>query len=160
MPARRVDGRVRRRRLAVLVAVLAVLVVTFFLGQQVASPIGLFEYEGDVALATYTVVYALYLGLTMARMLWLAVRSLSGTRNRLRAGMAVFAVGCVLGLVGLLACLVLTVANFPTLIGGSPGLATAIGAVLVASFVVGVVWSLRRPSVLSESTGPTTAPAA
>jgi amino acid transporter len=66
----------------------------------------------------------------------------------------------VLGMVGLLACLVLTVSNFPTLIGGSAGLAAAIGAVLVLAFVVGVVWSLRRPSVLSESTDTTTAPAA
>jgi amino acid transporter len=49
-----------------------------------------------------------------------------------------------LGLAGLLACLWLTISNFPTLIGGSPALATAIGAVLVAAFVIGAVWS-RRP---------------
>ncbi|GAA4539972.1 APC family permease [Pseudonocardia xishanensis] len=50
-----------------------------------------------------------------------------------------------LGLVGLLACLALTVANFPTLIGGSPALAAAIGAVLVLAFAVGALWS-RRPA--------------
>jgi amino acid transporter len=50
-----------------------------------------------------------------------------------------------LGFVGLLVCLWLTITNFPTLIGGSPALATAIGAVLVAAFVLGAVWS-RRPA--------------
>jgi amino acid transporter len=50
-----------------------------------------------------------------------------------------------LGLVGLLVCLWLTISNFPTLIGGSPALATAIGAVLVAAFVLGAAWS-RRPA--------------
>jgi amino acid transporter len=49
-----------------------------------------------------------------------------------------------LGLAGLLVCLWLTITNFPTLIGGSPALATAIGAVLVAAFGIGAVWS-RRP---------------
>jgi amino acid transporter len=49
-----------------------------------------------------------------------------------------------LGLVGLLVCLWLTVSNFPTLIGGSPGLAAGIGAVLVLAFVLGAVWSRRR----------------
>lgn len=53
-----------------------------------------------------------------------------------------------LGLVGLLVCLVLTVSNFPTLIGGSPALATGIGAVLVLSFVLGVAWS-RRAAVVA-----------
>ena len=56
-----------------------------------------------------------------------------------------------LGLAGLLVCLWLTVSNFPTLIGGSPALATAIGAVLVLAFVLGAVWSRFRPS------GPTPA---
>ncbi|MBC3192728.1 APC family permease [Pseudonocardia sp. C8] len=46
-----------------------------------------------------------------------------------------------LGLAGLLTCLSLTVAHFPTLIGGSPALATAIGAVLVIAFVLGAAWS-------------------
>ncbi|MGI5131912.1 APC family permease [Pseudonocardia sp. CA-107938] len=50
-----------------------------------------------------------------------------------------------LGLAGLLVCLWLTIANFPTLIGGSPALATAIGAVLAAAFVLGAAWS-RRPA--------------
>jgi hypothetical protein len=36
------------------------------------------------------------------------------------------------------------VSNFPTLIGGSPALATAIGAVLVLSFLLGAAWSRRR----------------
>ena len=44
----------------------------------------------------------------------------------------------------LLVCLWLTISNFPTLIGGSPALAAAIGAVLVAAFVIGAAWS-RRP---------------
>jgi amino acid transporter len=52
-----------------------------------------------------------------------------------------------LGLVGLLACLWLTVSNFPTLIGGSPALAAGIGAVLVLAFVVGALWS-RRPAAV------------
>ncbi|QJY49162.1 APC family permease [Pseudonocardia broussonetiae] len=51
-----------------------------------------------------------------------------------------------LGLVGLLACLVLTVSNFPTLIGGSGLLASVIFAVLVLSVVFGVVWSRVRPA--------------
>lgn len=50
----------------------------------------------------------------------------------------------VLGLAGLLVCLWLTVSNFPTLIGGSSGLAAGIGAVLVLAFVLGAVWSRRR----------------
>lgn len=50
-----------------------------------------------------------------------------------------------LGLAGLLTCLALTVANFPTLIGGSPALATAIGAVLVVAFAGGALWSRRVP---------------
>ncbi|MBN9111420.1 MAG: APC family permease [Pseudonocardia sp.] len=57
-----------------------------------------------------------------------------------------------LGLVGLLACLWLTVSNFPTLIGGSPSLATAIGAVLVLAFVFGLVWSRRRPATPAAPT--------
>ncbi|WP_281689384.1 APC family permease [Pseudonocardia thermophila] len=54
------------------------------------------------------------------------------------------------GLAGLLVCLWLTISNFPTLIGGSPTLATAIGAVLVAAFVIGAVWSRRT----APSAGP------
>jgi amino acid transporter len=65
-----------------------------------------------------------------------------------------------LGLLGLLACLVLTVSNFPTLIGGSTGLAVGIGAVLVLAFVLGVVWSLRRPSVLPDPADPAAQPTA
>jgi amino acid transporter len=49
-----------------------------------------------------------------------------------------------LGLVGLLACLVLTASNFPTLIGGSGGLAFGIGAVPVVAFAFGLVWSRLR----------------
>jgi amino acid transporter len=49
-----------------------------------------------------------------------------------------------LGLLGLLVCLWLTVSNFPTLIGGSPALATAIGSVLVLAFALGAVWSRFR----------------
>ncbi|GAY11493.1 APC family permease [Pseudonocardia sp. N23] len=58
----------------------------------------------------------------------------------------------VLGLAGLLVCLWLTVSNFPTLIGGSPALATAIGAVLVVAFVFGLVWSRRRPATPPDPT--------
>ncbi len=57
-----------------------------------------------------------------------------------------------LGLVGLLVCLVLTVSNFPTLIGGSPALAIGIGAVLVLAFVLGAAWSRR-----TAATAPVTA---
>lgn len=55
-----------------------------------------------------------------------------------------------LGLLGLLACLALTVHNFPTLIGGSTGLALAIGAVLVVVFLAGVAVALVR----RDPTGP------
>ncbi|MDD7917843.1 APC family permease [Actinomycetospora callitridis] len=48
-----------------------------------------------------------------------------------------------LGLLGLLVCLVLTIGNFPTLIGGSTGLALGIGAVLVVVTLVGVVVGAR-----------------
>ena len=49
-----------------------------------------------------------------------------------------------LGLTGLIVFLWLTISNFPTLIGGSAGLATAIGAVLVVFFAAGAVWSRTR----------------
>ncbi|MDQ0382112.1 APC family permease [Amycolatopsis thermophila] len=54
----------------------------------------------------------------------------------------------VLGLAGLGTCLVLTVLNFPTLIGGSVGLAAVIGAVLAGAFAAGAVLSavLRSPA--------------
>jgi amino acid transporter len=51
-----------------------------------------------------------------------------------------------LGLLGLLVCLVLTIGNFPTLIGGSTGLALGIGAVLVVVTLVGVVIGARGPA--------------
>ena len=51
-----------------------------------------------------------------------------------------------LGLLGLLVCLVLTIGNFPTLIGGSTGLALGIGAVLVVVTLVGVVVGARGPA--------------
>ncbi len=57
-----------------------------------------------------------------------------------------------LGLVGLLAFLALTILNFPTLIGGSAGLALAIGGVLVLFFVGGALWSARTPSTLPVAT--------
>ncbi|SHK06754.1 amino acid/polyamine/organocation transporter, APC superfamily [Pseudonocardia thermophila] len=50
------------------------------------------------------------------------------------------------GLAGLLFCLWLTVTNFAVLIGGSPALAIGIGAVLVAAFVAGAIWSRRTSS--------------
>ncbi|UQS24306.1 APC family permease [Amycolatopsis thermalba] len=54
----------------------------------------------------------------------------------------------VLGLAGLGTCLVLTVLNFPTLIGGSSGLAAVIFAVLAGAFALGAVLSavLRSPA--------------
>ena len=55
-----------------------------------------------------------------------------------------------LGLLGLLGCLVLTVGNFPTLIGGSTALAVGIGAVLVLVTLAGVVVGVTR----RESTPP------
>lgn len=59
-----------------------------------------------------------------------------------------------LGLVGLSVCLWLTISNFSTLIGGSAGLATAIGSVLVVFFVAGAVWSARPvPTVAPATTG-------
>ncbi|GAA4696829.1 APC family permease [Pseudonocardia yuanmonensis] len=62
-----------------------------------------------------------------------------------------------LGLIGLLACLVLTVSNFPTLIGGSGALAFGIGLVLVLAFVFGVVWSRLRTVTGSLPATPTPA---
>jgi amino acid transporter len=64
-----------------------------------------------------------------------------------------------LGLLGLLGCLVLTIGNFPTLIGGSTGLALGIGAVLVAVTAVGVVLGLVRRDVTPDTpdTADTTA---
>jgi amino acid transporter len=62
-----------------------------------------------------------------------------------------------LGLAGLLVCLWLTVANFPTLIGGSGRLATAIGAVPALAFVLGALWS-RRPALANRRL-PATTPA-
>lgn len=49
-----------------------------------------------------------------------------------------------LGFVGLVGCLGLTVANFPLLIGGSRGLALAIGGVLAAAFLLGVAVAALR----------------
>ena len=63
-----------------------------------------------------------------------------------------------LGLAGLLLCLWLTVSNFPTLIGGSPALATAIGAVLVLAFLLGAVWSRVRAGSLAPVPPATPAP--
>lgn len=53
----------------------------------------------------------------------------------------------VLGLTGLLGCLVLTIVNFPTLISGSPGIAVVIGAVLLGSFAAGALLPTFRRSV-------------
>lgn len=58
-----------------------------------------------------------------------------------------------LGLLGLLGCLVLTIGNFPTLIGGSTGLALGIGAVLVALTAVGVVLGLVRRDATPDTPG-------
>lgn len=58
------------------------------------------------------------------------------------------------GLAGLLICLWLTVSNFPTLIGGSPALATAIGAVLVLAFLLGAAWSRVRAGALRPDPAP------
>jgi amino acid transporter len=59
-----------------------------------------------------------------------------------------------LGLAGLLTCLGLTLANFPLLIGGSPGLAVAVEVVLTAFFVLGAAVAVlrRRRPVLAEDT--------
>lgn len=58
------------------------------------------------------------------------------------------AIAPALGFAGLLVFLWLTITNFPTLIGGSAGLATAIGAVLVVFFAAGAVWSRNRPAAV------------
>ncbi|GAA4864488.1 APC family permease [Pseudonocardia benzenivorans] len=79
-------------------------------------------------------------------------------RERLDTRLWQTVVAPVLGLAGLLVCLWLTVSNFPTLIGGSAGLAAGIGAILVLAFVFGLFWSRRRPATLPEPTAP--APAA
>jgi len=79
-------------------------------------------------------------------------------RERLDTRLWQTVVAPVLGLAGLLVCLWLTVSNFPTLIGGSAGLAAGIGAILVLAFVFGLFWSRRRPATPPEPTAP--APAA
>ncbi|MER5221038.1 APC family permease [Streptomyces flaveus] len=65
-------------------------------------------------------------------------------RTRIERGVWATLAAPVLGLAGLLTCLVLTVANFPLLIAGSSGLAIAIEALLVAFFVAGVVVAVVR----------------
>ncbi|GLZ44557.1 amino acid transporter [Actinomycetospora sp. NBRC 106375] len=57
-----------------------------------------------------------------------------------------------LGLVGLLVCLVLTLGNFTTLLGGSAGLAYAICGVLVVVTLVGVVMGAVRRRPLPDLT--------
>ncbi|MFP5071666.1 MAB_1171c family putative transporter [Pseudonocardia nantongensis] len=91
-------GQRAGRGTVALVAVLAVLVVTFFLGDRSDAAIGLFDYRDAPALTTYVVVYALFLTLTLVRMLLLAGRAVTRTRHRLRIGMLVVAAGCVFGL--------------------------------------------------------------
>ncbi|WP_060575586.1 MULTISPECIES: MAB_1171c family putative transporter [unclassified Pseudonocardia] len=88
----------RRRRAGLLVVVLTVLVVTFALGRPPQGPVALFSYRDDLALTVYVVVYALYLGFNLVRMLLLAVRAVGRTRRRLRLSMVVLAAGCVVGL--------------------------------------------------------------
>ncbi|CAL9329752.1 hypothetical protein SUDANB6_00048 [Streptomyces sp. enrichment culture] len=54
-----------------------------------------------------------------------------------------------LGLLGLAACLILAIVNFPLLIGGSTALAAALGTVLLLSFAVGAACTprgRRRPA--------------
>ncbi|MFF5992752.1 APC family permease [Prauserella flavalba] len=63
-----------------------------------------------------------------------------------------------LGLAGLGTCLALTIDNFPTLIGGSGGLAAVIGAVLAGSFVFGIALStVVRKAPLAPRTAVETA---
>jgi amino acid transporter len=72
------------------------------------------------------------------------------TRRDPRTWHTVLAPG--LGLLGLAGCLVLAVANFPLLIGGSTTLATALGAVPLGAFAVGVLLALwRRPRNLEAA---------
>ncbi len=49
-----------------------------------------------------------------------------------------------LGFLGLAACLVLTIVNFPTLIGGSTALALGLGGLLALVTAVGIVMALAR----------------
>ena len=69
-----------------------------------------------------------------------------------------------LGFLGLAVCLVLTIANFPTLIGGSTGLALGIGGLLVLVTAVGIVLALvrreRAPAGPAAGDGLAAAPAA
>jgi amino acid transporter len=60
----------------------------------------------------------------------------------------------VLGFVGLATCLTLTIANFPALIGGSTGLAVAIGAVLVVIALAGIAIALVRPGAAGDLAAP------
>lgn len=55
-----------------------------------------------------------------------------------------------LGFVGLMICLVLTIANFSLLIGGSGGLAAIIEAILVVVFAAGVVLAVVRRRQLRD----------
>jgi hypothetical protein len=86
-----------RPRVVVLIAVLAGLVVAFFLGQRPVG-LGVFDYRGQHWLVIYALLYSLYLSVALIDLLRLAVRSVLNTRGYLRAGMAVMGTGYVLGL--------------------------------------------------------------
>jgi amino acid transporter len=60
----------------------------------------------------------------------------------------------VLGFTGLAVCLTLTITNFPALIGGSTGLAVAIGAVLAVIALAGIVIALVRPETSGDLAAP------
>lgn len=86
-----------RPRVVVLIAVLAGLVIAFFLGQRPVG-LGVFDYRGQHWLMIYALLYSLYLSVALIDLLRLAVRSVLNTRGYLRAGMAVMGAGYVLGL--------------------------------------------------------------
>ncbi|MEU6230623.1 APC family permease [Streptomyces sp. NPDC047042] len=71
-------------------------------------------------------------------------------RTRADRSMWATVIAPLLGLAGLLVCLILTVMNFQLLIAGSSGLAIAIEALLAAFFVAGAVVALVRRGNLTD----------
>ncbi|MFI9629381.1 APC family permease [Streptomyces sp. NPDC052042] len=71
-------------------------------------------------------------------------------RTRVERNVWATVVAPVLGLAGLLTCLILTLTNFPLLIGGSRGLAIGIEALLATFFVGGFVVAVVRRRHLTD----------
>lgn len=98
-PAEQVRARTRPRLVALLAALL-VMVVTFVATRDLPTGTGLFTglYRSHPTLALYVLAYSVYLGVALVDLAWIALHAVRYTRRYLRVGMAVLAVGCLLGL--------------------------------------------------------------